>query len=493
MIKKPKTEMSTFTLYKYAYACDATTGELLDSKLINKQIMLMLEDSKKCQQEMLDNCVKNDIHFSDTGFHTTNARALIKYGTMPNYYKRNYKMREVNASEAYRLFQVFEQRKAIAQYLKDNNWELSEKDIANYFIKLNGEDIDKDSSQYIDFNLIKNIKNSHKIPDRPKIKSVMFPLSAASNDLLTYEVTDNFSKVILKDFHLADNIINIVFDIPKHFIDKYKNIYKITKPTIRFDRRKHSLAFDFVIKEKCDYTRFSGKFLSIDLGVVMPACFIKYDAKNRLFSRPYSISNETFSVFRNIWALEKQRSLLFNRISELKRVQSGSLDKVIRELDFVKSKISALRRNACWEIARDAAVLCDDGDVCVHEYLKWIDTSRRWRSSAVDDIDHVCHRDGIVTIAGRTAYSSQTCPVCGEVHEADDDRFFRCSSCGLVLDRDVLSCVNQCVWAADGIGEDASYLRFHRGVGADRMGCVYSLGDVIGLSPVVGWSRSDFC
>lgn len=491
MIKKPSRELSTFTLYKYDVVCDAATGEILNNDNINDRLIRLLSDSKKCQQEMLNHCIKNDIQFSDTGFHTTNARILIKYGSMPTYYKRNYKMKEVNAAEAYRLFQVFNQRRMIAQYLKDNDWSLSEKDVIKHFDELNHNDDEKNGT-YINFNLVKNIKRSHKLPNHPKIETVMFPLSSASNDLLTYEVADDFSQVILKNFHLGDIVINIVFKIPKYYINKYKNIFKITKPTIRFDQKRQSLAFDFVIKEKCNYSNFSGKFLSVDLGVVMPACFIKYDAKTNKFSRPYSVSNETFAVFQEIWKLEKQRSLLFDRIHELERVKSDSVKKVRDELSSVKEKIKVLRRSACWEIANDVVALCDDGDVCVHEFLKWVDTSRRWRSSAVDDIDHVCHRSGIVSLAGRTAYSSQTCPVCGDVHEADDDRLFRCS-CGFVVDRDVLSCVNQCVWAADGIDDDNAYLRFHRGHVDGKLACVYSLEELMSMLPVVGWSRSDFC
>ena len=77
MIKKPSKELSTFTLYKYDIVCDATTGEILNNDFINDKLIKLLSDSKKCQQEMLNNCIKNDIQFNDTGFHTTNARILI--------------------------------------------------------------------------------------------------------------------------------------------------------------------------------------------------------------------------------------------------------------------------------------------------------------------------------------------------------------------------------------------------------------------------------
>ena len=452
---KPKEIQSTIQLpIKEAYY--AGTTQKVPKKRVLKDLRKAIEYGCVCQQEMLDETIRTNFDFDIKYHHNVTARQIINFGSLPKETVRNYEMRILHAAESYRIYQTYKTRCDIARDLEEKKWNAT-----------NQEMFDLSCKYKVDFEEVKNIKRSQKIPKSPKIRHPRLTTADSTHNLMEQQ-WDGESRITITNFCPVDTAYDLFFEIPHNFLKTHPNITKMCKPVIRVDNR-NQIVFDFTAKEKCIYDDSSPMIVAVDLGVVYPFVACVFDTVNAEFSRPVGPSKQTMVYVDHIEDLDKQINDLSERINNLKISGCDYSAQHQLLLDY-RAKRRVLRRELSWQIALDVAALCHDGSSCVHESLSFVTTSSCWRSSTVDDIDHVLWGCGIPCFGGLTAYSSQVCPFCGSIMTEDANRVKYCS-CGFSIDRDFLSCVNQALWS-----QECSY---------DRI----VLPSVV--SVLVGWDRSN--
>ena len=471
MLMKPSKEVSTFTLKDFQ-AYDTKTKHSIDTDEVTGEILQALKYSGQYQQDVIKWMVEHNACVDTTTYHTAASREFINVAKLNASCRRNYKMREISVSEACRIYQNYSIRKTIATELENVDWNLNAT-IAEELMK----------NYQVNARLLQNIQRSRKLPSIPDVNSPVLALSAASDYLLRESF--NGTTIYISDFCPLQTPFDLEFYVPKMFLKSHPNIYKIAKPNIRLS--ENELLFDFGACETCSYKPYSKIFCAVDLGVVNKALMMRYDAVSQTFSAPFGASSQTMFVVKSVNALETEKERLLKRRNNL--VMSGQdISNIEIHIHNVCEKLIRLRKELSFAICCDLTALCFDGDVCVHEFLKWVMTSNRWTTTTCDDIDHVLHTNGIVTMAGRTAHSSDSCPVCGKIMVMDK-RIAKCS-CGFTCMRDTLSVLNQNIWAAQSINK-VNYLTGNKQSKQNLSGLYYTLQDFSTneIEPIVSWDR----
>lgn len=247
---------------------------------------------------------------------------------------------------------------------------------------------------------------------------------------------------------------NCLVTIPKVGKIRYKTNYivpkkgnKIYNPRISYINKKWILSF--VIDCDNQVIELTDKSMGIDLGV-KDFCIIAFDNKKILFSN----INKTSKIRK----MQKQIHRLERKVSRKYRY-NGNYEKTnniikteakIRELYY---HISCIRKNYIHQITymlislRPKRIIIED--LNVSGMMK-----NRHLSKAIQEqcfyefrrqIQYKCEWNGIeFVLADRFYPSSKTCSCCGNIKKdlKLSNRTYRCSKCGLVIDRDYNAAIN---------------------------------------------------
>lgn len=406
-----------------------TTSSLHSRVLTDEALMKMLSESKKVQQNLIKDNKTYKTH--KTNYSNTSARGMKLRTTA--YSKDRLvksKLEEIDRAEAYRILVGYQQRLAIARYLKKHNWEVSYKDRP-------------ESLKYTKLQYWLNVQRARALPALPEIKSVRFPTNKADNQLLKISFQDK--KILVRDFKIWNSKVDLEFIISTKQYTKYNNIMKISRPTVFLKDNK--IYFDFTVFEEVESkVEDSEIVLGVDLGVVKPISLAKVSSSGG-FSRELECSGISKQLD---WQINRLNTELFKvSCKNRRRAVFGIINEsAVEQERLLRIKRKRLQELLDWNLATDILGHSEPSEKIVLEKLNFGlggggNNSRRFRHSSVTT--KVAHKAGLV---GKTVKlvsakdTSQLCPICMKrvVHKVSS-RLVECV-CGWVGDRDYTGSLN---------------------------------------------------
>jgi transposase len=382
----------------------------------------MLEESKLIQQAGIT--ANQTIDCTEkTQFSNAAARSFVLPVTPTKDRLQKYNVKVMDSSEVHRLLTVWQQRSALAAYLKSTNW------TATF-----AETVVEFKDKWLNYQLYENIKRSRALPALPLIKNVRIPVAKSAVQFCGLPILEG-RKLTLPRFALWDREVNLHFEIPQKLIELHPRITKFTRPTIFL--KNDEVLFDFTFEEPVNIEQpVCDSVVGVDIGKA------KIFAAVRVFSDGRLSEELTPSVYteRHLEIIKKL-DLEIGRIA-LKRSRRDILDfenlgSVAHEFKL-RAKRKRVKAAADWSAVADVWAHVRPGEKLVGEKLDFNTGESQFRSSLLMKMGHVGNREGRNFVQVKADYSSQTCPPCRKRDQADEKRVFRCKNpkCGWVADRD---------------------------------------------------------
>ena len=236
----------------------------------------------------------------------------------------------------------------------------------------------------------------------------------------------------------------VVVPVPEHLADLDESCFKEIR--LVWNRRARQYDLHIVVDDGLDPPPPPGEaVVAVDLGEIHPAAAtdgaeaVVFSARELRALRQYR--NKRLAQFQERMSTLKKGSRRYKR---LKRRKRKFLAKMKRKQRDIEHKVS--RAVVDWAVERKAGtiVIGDVRDVGEGKRLnrKGQQKISQWSHGQQRRyIEYKAERAGIKTALQDEAYTTQTCPCCGE-RQKPRGRVYRCRSCGFTGHRDVVGAVN---------------------------------------------------
>ena len=220
---------------------------------------------------------------------------------------------------------------------------------------------------------------------------------------------------------------NVIY-LEKDYLNK-RNITKIREPRFNYINGKWYLSGCYIVP---DVAKSQSKpMLGLDWGI-----------KNFMTTSEGEFINYPPSVLREFQRINKLKSYM-----DKKQYHSNNWYKIYNKFQKAYERFENLKKDfiekKTTDLAREYNISVEDLDM-IFESSKNI---RRLKKIApwgrfVNTLEFKCDKYGSYFIKVNPAYTSQTCCVCGELHDLKlKDRTMKCE-CGNIMDRDINAAIN---------------------------------------------------
>ena len=323
----------------------------------------------------------------------------------------------------------------------------------NFSASLSYSDVNKHvkeiTNHALDKKVFDSIIKAGRVSNRPTINKLVISFSDMDNYtcLPKYFKYNDVTGILTSHFRSYTGGIVINFRLPQYFREEVnriltnrnialikKNIF--TKPTLIYDDTQEdpnkrftwscTIAYKVVLPKTYD-----SKILTIDLGIKNHAIMTTVDI-NGSYSNPITPGNEHKRIFLKIGTImrkihDTQRNIdKFQRaIKKIKKRNptSPSIQKIrdneitprVEEIRRCKHKISILKKELSWLLARDVKRVCMRLKIrkVVTEDLTFTSKDQWAKGQDIRCITWACAKAGIQVITKKMYHASHTCPFCG--------------------------------------------------------------------------------
>ena len=227
------------------------------------------------------------------------------------------------------------------------------------------------------------------------------------------------------------------FSVKTKMTDKQKSIFANSKlGTMRIVYKGNKIVAQIVYEVSKPVYNGEGNVMGVDLGIKCPAVSYVFDGSVKFFG-----NGRKNKYMRRHYAYLRKKLQKAKHIDAVKRINDKE-QRIMRDIDH---KLSHDIVEAA--VAHDVKVIKLERLTNIRSTTR---TSRKNNHSLhnwsfyrlAQFIEYKAKLAGITVEYVNPAYTSQTCPVCGHVHHAND-RNYVCK-CGFHIHRDVLGAINIC-------------------------------------------------
>ena len=334
---------------------------------------------------------------------------------------------EMDRSEAYRLLGAYQQRLALAQFLKSTKWLASFEECKAEF-------------GWIDYQLYRNLLRAGSLPKVPRIESAVIPTAKSDVQFTRLSLSD--TTITLERFALWDRWVDLTFEIPDKLAYLHPRLMKVTRPNIRL--LNGEVVFDFVLRETVEpEIAASTSTLGIDLGVEKPFSAVRVYSDGR-YSEEFLPS--VFTERQSAAASKLSSEILLVNSKNKRRATLGvSNELAIEQEQTLRNKRIRVNAAMDWSVAADILAHSKTGEQITVEQLNFNTGgslgAQRFRSGLmIAKLEHAARRSGKNVKRVRASYSSQECPSCKSAVVPDAFRVSSCA-CGWSADRDYTAAI----------------------------------------------------
>ena len=279
-------------------------------------------------------------------------------------------------------------------------------------------------------------------PTRPTTLTPRMDLAAADKQYAT------FANDPLRD---KNNVIDLLMLVNRRWViavmdfdrARFTGAEKITMPKIRLTDNDEPL-FDFTAQYDYTYTRINSTYaVAVDKGITNYVTLALVNLKTGFIEEVSTLSARVHSLWNKIRATERQRNNLVKK-GDLLLSQGRYLEARLKWAEAVPYREAAARKKltlaqlAAQEIA--AFAVEHENAVVVEEDLSWIVNTMqngRWNRGELSRwIKHYAEMNGSRVFQVNAAYTSQLCHLCGGQVLFEGWHVVHCSSCKVTMDRD---------------------------------------------------------
>ena len=399
-------------------------GTKLNTTEISSILKELFEDAYLAQNFILNEFYRQGVKLLNNKSHAAEQARALPSWPVPDKYNYKHNTNEMAQREVSRLLTALKERVEIAEILEQNNWDMSYENLV--------EELGK--KKYLNFELYKNILRSKKVPTLLEIKNPRICFGFTNTDFADKPyIEDNY--IVWNNVTLFDKNYTLLFKIQNKLLFSYRNIKKVSKPTMRIDKETLEVMFDFTIySEAAVEPEFTNKTLGVDLGQVETITCSEID-ENGILQTEYLESWYSSNHSKKLAKLEKELYFV-NKKYKAKRDLGLNTYNIGHELHCLRNKITNIKKSLAWSAACDVVTTASPDTKIILEDLRWIGGHTKWNAGEFRScIKHLAIKQGRKIKFVSPKNTSQKCFNCkNQLKLTDRDAI--CSTCNTTLNRD---------------------------------------------------------
>ena len=401
-------------------------GEIIPVQKVADLLQGLMRENKRIQNCYVSLYKDNVEYIRQIGSHATAAQRqnFLQCAELPKTWKTTCYYNRNNIDESCRILKTYQKRVDIAELILENP-------------ELTSKEITQQSTFFISYRLIDNIRRAGTLPEVPTINNPRLSLGVDVNLVKTL-CTNGFW---LHNVHFQDETLDILIPISRKLFKNLGKIVKIGAPIVRLDGKGY-YCFDITVKSRRPTAKLQPNMLSVDpkLNGGFAAALIRANGTVSGMIKP---SVQSIRCQKKISRISRDIKLKTKKISRISDPNKINLLKEQIRLD--REKKLRLNEALDWQTAVDLVDYAEQtcANICYESVKCNMGGRLHFRSTQkYNKLKQVAAKRGRKVLDVNCAYTSQDCPKCGNrLKKKLSERVHNCKKCGLICDRDYASAV----------------------------------------------------